>query len=102
MRRDSFLLVIALAVGCNRNQPQPAAAPPPAGPAIAVVKPQQKAIQRIVEQPGAVRAFEETELFAKLAGFVRAVAADPDKKDRPPHDRLIDIGSRVRAGQVLA
>jgi multidrug resistance efflux pump len=55
-----------------------------------------------VDQPGTVQAFEETALLAKIPGYVGSIADDPDKKDRPAHDRQIDIGSRVKTGQVLA
>jgi multidrug efflux pump subunit AcrA (membrane-fusion protein) len=101
MRREYLLPLVLFAAGCNRNPPHAGGPSAPAGPAVSVVKPQQKAIRRVVEQPGLVRAFEETDLFAKLPGYVKAISADPDKKDRPPHDRFLDIGSRVKAGQVM-
>jgi multidrug resistance efflux pump len=59
-------------------------------------------VKRVVEQPGTVLAFEETALHANLTGYVEALEEDPDKKDRPPYDRYIDIGSRVKKDQVLA
>jgi multidrug resistance efflux pump len=59
-------------------------------------------VKRVVEQPGTVLAFEETALHANLTGYVDTLEEDPDKKDRPPHDRFIDIGSRVKKDQVLA
>ena len=58
-------------------------------------------VKRVVEQPGAVKAFEETVLYAKISGHVRTIADDPLKADRPPHDRTVDIGSRVRKDQLL-
>jgi multidrug resistance efflux pump len=61
-----------------------------------------RTVKRVVEQPGTVQAFEETALLAKFPGYVGAVADDPDKTDHPPHDRQIDIGSRVKKDQVLA
>lgn len=102
MRRDN-LLAAALAVGfpfaagCSRQAP-----PPPAGgavasgPAVTVVKPERKTVTRVVEQPGAIQPFEETELFARIPGYVSKIADDPGR------DRFIDIDSRVKAGQVLA
>ena len=106
MRRDSRSLFAALglaaAVGCN----PPSAAPPvssaTSNKTISVVKPERRTVTQQVDQPGVVQAFEETALIAKLPGYVGAIADDPDKKDRLPHDRQIDIGSRVKAGQVLA
>jgi HlyD family secretion protein len=105
MRREILILAgfgLLAAIGCNQKPAPagPAAAPPAAQ--ITVVKPQMKPVQRVVEQPGTVQAFEETELLANVTGYVEALEADPDKKDRPEHDRFIDIGSRVQAGQVLA
>lgn len=108
MRRDIMLyLVPALAllpaVGCNRKPAAPAGGPAaPAAPRITVVKPEMRPVRRVVEQPGAVLAFEETALYAKLPGFVGRIEDDPDKKGRLPHDQQIDIGSRVKKGQVLA
>jgi multidrug efflux pump subunit AcrA (membrane-fusion protein) len=59
-------------------------------------------VTRIIEQPGSVQPLEEAELFARIPGFVLRIADDPNKKDHPAHDRVIDIGSRVKAGQILA
>jgi multidrug resistance efflux pump len=89
------------AAGCNRKPAAPAAAPP-TGPQITVVKPERRAVKRVVEQPGVVQAFEETALYAKIPGFVGKIEDDPDKKTRPPDDRQIDIDSRVKKDQVLA
>lgn len=88
--------------GCNQ---QPAAtsnsAAPAATPAIAIIKPEQRTIQRIIEQPGTVQPFEETILYPKIPGYVRALTADPEKTKHPAHDRFIDIGSRVKKDQIL-
>src|SRR5262245_22126398 len=98
MRRDIPLLLAALIAtnaGCNRKPAPPAgAAAPPATP-IRVVKPEMRPVKRVVEQPGTILAFEETALCANLSGYVDAVAEDPNKLTHPPHDRFIDIDSRV-------
>ncbi len=61
----------------------------PAGPpAVTVVKPERKTLLRAVRQPGTVEAFERTPLYARVAGYVEKVH--------------VDIGDRVRAGDVLA
>ncbi|HEY2783333.1 MAG TPA: efflux RND transporter periplasmic adaptor subunit [Fimbriiglobus sp.] len=107
MRIDSRLLPVTVlgfvvAGGCNNQSgapSKPAAAP---APQITVLKPEKRAIERVIEQPGSVHAFEETALFAKFPGYVGVITADPNKKDRPVHDRQIDIGSRVKKDQVLA
>jgi len=78
-----------------------------------VVKPEMRPLKREVEQPGTVVAFEETALHAKLTGFVESIEEDPEKlaliakntpekEVWPKHDRLYDIGSRVKKDQVLA
>ena len=100
-----FVLLAALALipalGCNRPPAaNPAAAA--AGPQATVIKPQKLPVKRVVEQPGTVQAFEETALQAKLSGYIATLADDPEKKDRPEYDRFIDIGSRVKKGQLLA
>lgn len=104
MRPDRLLIlgVIALAAGCNRQQPSANSAAPAAAPAVTVVKPEKRPVMRVVEQPGTVQAFEETVLYPKFPAYVRALTADPDKAARLAHDRLIDIGSRVKKDQVLA
>lgn len=101
--RAAVLAVVVVSAGCNNRATPPAAQPPAAGPTTyAVTHPQRRSITRWVEQPGAVFAFEETPVFAKIPGYVKGIAEDPDKKDRPAYDRRIDTGSRVKAGQVLA
>lgn len=95
------LAVVLSAAGCSRPSPTPAASAPASGPAVSVVKPEKRPVTRAVEQPGSVQAFEETVLYPKIPGYVRALSADPAKATRQLHDRLIDIGSRVKAGQVL-
>ena len=116
MRRDQLRLVFAAlglltACGCNRQPATGSAAAPPASH-VTVVKPEMRPINRIVEQPGTIQAFEETALFAKLPGFVGKIEEDPDKLERikkntdkkewPEHDRFMDIGSRVKKDWVLA
>jgi len=107
MRRDTLVLLTAVlaflpAAGCDRKVAPPAAGGAAAAPQVSVVKPGMRPVKRVVEQPGTVTAFEETALHANLTGYVDALEEDPDKNDRPPHDRFIDIDSRVKKGQVLA
>ena len=106
MRRSPLIpitaLLLAIIAGCN-GQPRPHATPVTVtAPVIAIVKPEKRPVKRIIEQPGSVQAFEETVLIPKVPGFVRELAVDPNKKDRPVHDRAIDLGSRVAKDQVLA
>ncbi len=95
------LTVVLSAAGCGKPSLAPTAAVPVASPVVTLMLPEKRPVTRTVEQPGSVWAFEETVLYPKIPGYVRGLSADPTKSDRPPHDRLIDIGSRVKADQVL-
>ncbi len=90
------LVVIALGAvlaagglsGCARPLPaseEPAAAGPPSA---TVVRPTRPSLRRTIEQPGWIQAFEQAPLYAKISGYVQKVN--------------VEIGSRVRAGDVLA
>src|SRR5207248_3319943 len=57
-------------------------------PAVTTTHPEPRTMRLAVAQPGQIEGFEQTPLFAKVAGYVRKYHAD--------------IGDRVRAGQVLA
>jgi HlyD family secretion protein len=54
---------------------------------VAAGKPVRKTLQVYTQQPGRIAAFEETPLFAKLAGYVETVG--------------VDIGDRVGKDQLL-
>ena len=71
--------MIFLLAGCN----PPAAAPKveeqqveKLALRVSVVAPQRKTLVRRTEQPGQVRALEETPVFAKVTGFVSKVHVD--------------------------
>ena len=106
MRHNHLLILgtcaFAFVTGCNRQPPAASGSAPVVAPVVSVVKPEKRPIKRVVEQPGSVQAFEETQLLAKFPGYIKYLAADPDKASRPAYDRLIDIGSRVKMDQVLA
>ncbi len=55
---------------------------------VATIKPVRKTLIRRVEQPGEVHAFEQTPLYSKVSGFISTVH--------------VDIGDRVKIGQLLA
>jgi len=55
---------------------------------VATIKPQRKPLERRCEQPGEIAAFEETPLYAKVAGYVQSVN--------------VDIGDKIKQGQSLA
>ena len=92
--------LLAAAAGCDRPPAPAATAPAATAPAAGVVKPQRESLARVVQQPGAVQAYEETPLFAKLSGYVQTVRADIGQKVRGP--RLDPSGKEVEPGEVLA
>jgi RND family efflux transporter MFP subunit len=80
--------------GCARsspaqsNQGQEKIAGAPAGTRVEVVQPERRTIRRTTQQPGQIEAFEATPIHARVAGYVQAWN--------------VDIGTRVKKGQVLA
>ncbi len=55
---------------------------------VEVVHPKAGGIDRVCVQPGTLEPFEAADLYAKVSGFLA--------------EQWVDIGSRVKAGQVLA
>lgn len=103
MTSRTLVLFAPLAlVGCGKSTPgpQPAGgAAPDAGPvAVKVASPKRVPMHWSIDQPGTVQPFEVTPVAAKLAGHVREIA--PDSAARP--GAVIDIGSAVKKGQLLA
>jgi len=88
----SFVALGVLALlnaGCGKPTGEgatTASAPPVAR--VTTVVPERMTIRRTTEQPGQIEAAETTPIHAKLAGYVESVA--------------VDIGDRVKKGQVLA
>ncbi len=98
-RPFQFLIVLMLlgllllgTTGCNRAAPAAAAANTGAEQAatperVLVGKPERKTLSLSTSQPGRIEAFEETPLFAKLAGYIEKI--------------LVDIGDPIAKGQAL-
>jgi RND family efflux transporter MFP subunit len=62
---------------------------PPCGvPTVHVVKPVAGGTERVTQQPGSVQAYEATQIVAEVSGYLQELK--------------VDIGSRVKTGQVLA
>jgi HlyD family secretion protein len=55
---------------------------------VDVVQPKPGGIQRTIQQPASINAFESVDLYAMISGYLK-------KQD-------VDIGSRIRKGEVLA
>ncbi len=84
--RPASVLVLALAVicGCRSSEKSTSAAPPVAP----VVSATRASLSNQLTVAGEFLPFQEVELHAKVAGYIRRIS--------------VDIGDHVRAGQVLA
>lgn len=100
------VLAIAVAGGC---QPPDKAAESDAlgsssatGPLMRItpIQPARKTLVRWTEQPGQIEAFEETPLYAKVAGYVEKMYVDIGDPIEGP--RFDDKNEAVSEGQVLA
>jgi RND family efflux transporter MFP subunit len=78
--------VAMLASGCGR-QAAPASPQTPPATQVTAGKPERKTISLTTTQPGQIEAFEQTPLFAKIAGYVEEL--------------FVDIGDLVKKDQVL-
>lgn len=87
--RIGVVLLTLVAAGCGKKPP--AAAPEaelaPGVSQVTVGKPERKTLRLSTTQPGRIAAFQETPLYAKVAGYVDAV--------------LVDIGDAVKQDQTL-
>jgi HlyD family secretion protein len=93
LRTALLRVVLSLAsalAGCNRPPIQPSSEPAKqAGPpAVTTVHPTIKAMTHQIDQPGEIRAYEETPIYARISGYVGRV--------------LKDYGETVDEGEVLA
>src|SRR5947209_19732880 len=95
---------LLLMAGCGRPAvPPPASMPASSNPGtVSIVHPQKKSLKRVVEQPGLVQAFEETQLFARVPGYVRKLRPDIDIGYRIRGPKYDDAGKEVEPGEVLA
>jgi RND family efflux transporter MFP subunit len=74
--------------GCSRTGTIAAAAPKQEVPAVAVAKAVRTDLSKDLELTGEFRPYQEVELHAKLAGYLRQIN--------------VDVGDRVTKGQVIA
>jgi len=92
------------AAGCRWSTDPPkgkdAAAAPAPVPKVAATPPVQKSLRKVVDQPGSILPYEQTELFAKVGGYVSKLHADIGKKVRGP--KYDPRGEETEPGEVLA
>jgi HlyD family secretion protein len=79
-------LSLLLACGCGDPKP-PATAPISLDPTVKVVQAQRRNLTHTVAQPGTIGAYERTAIYGKVSGFVKKWN--------------VDVGDRVKAGQLL-
>jgi HlyD family secretion protein len=82
---------VVLPVGCScatSEQPSTTAGDESSSVTVTVVSPERTAIHREVSEPGMIEAFEETLVFAKVAGYVK--------------EGWQDIGDKLHKGEILA
>jgi multidrug efflux pump subunit AcrA (membrane-fusion protein) len=93
LAKGAVLLLLASGAGCGQSSQGPSkVAVDPAldasNASAKVIKPEKKTIPLRVRQPGYVQAFEQTPMYAKIAGYVRKWN--------------VDIDDHVSKGKVLA
>jgi len=83
------LLLVCAAIAANGcgHEAAPTAKPADAAEQVTAAKPERKTISLSTSQPGRIEAFEQTPLFAKIAGYVEKL--------------FVDIGDTVKKDQVL-
>src|SRR4030088_2717749 len=92
-----LLVVVGVGAGGVVADWHLAASPPPSlvspwkpdsRPRVEVVRPRRSAVAQRLQTNATLEAFEETDLFAKISGYLS--------------DVRVDIGDHVKAGQVLS
>lgn len=94
----TFLVGCLLLAGCGRT-----AIDKPADDAavkVDVVQPVKRSLTRIVEQPGSVQPFEETQIFVRVPGYASKVLVDIGQRVKGP--RFDTAGKETRPGDLLA
>jgi multidrug efflux pump subunit AcrA (membrane-fusion protein) len=81
-------LLTSLPAGCAGPTGEAAVASQPSVSRVTTVVPEKMTVRRMSEEPGQIEPVEVTAMYARLAGYVRKVS--------------VDIGDRVKKGQVMA
>jgi RND family efflux transporter MFP subunit len=82
--------IIATTAACSRPEAETGTATAPAAgpPTIATVRVSERPLDVQLSLPGELRAYQSVDIFPRVTGFVKTI--------------VVDRGSRVRAGDVLA
>jgi HlyD family secretion protein len=68
--------------------------------AVTIVHPRKQSLERAVEQPGTIQAYEEAQLFGRVPGFVSQVRVDIGQSVRGP--KRDSSGREIEPGEPLA
>jgi HlyD family secretion protein len=104
MNRMIYLLIlptcVAALAGCNRHEAATSEAKKTSAErTVTLVSPEKRTIKRVIDQPATIEPFEETPLFARIAGYVQKVHVDiGDRVAGPVFDSQ---GKVVKPGQLL-
>jgi HlyD family secretion protein len=80
--------LLAAIAGCHsRSQPEEESEAATATPSVPIVHPVRQTLTREIQQPGWIRAFEQTPIYSKISGYVQRVN--------------VDIDQRVKEGDIL-
>ncbi len=91
---------LALLIGCSGKPGKPAQEAAAGPSSVTAISPQRKSLRRVVEQPGTIRPYEQTVLFAKVPGYVARIHGDiGDRIKGPKRDAR---GQEIEPGQILA
>ncbi len=80
----ALLALLAVTAGCQQEPAPAAPADEAKTPTVRVVRPEYRVLRRTVEQPGSIQAYEEAPLYAKVAGYARAVNVDIGQEVKAP------------------
>src|SRR3569833_193079 len=93
-RSAAVVALVSLAPALHAQQPSGTAVRVP------VVAPERKTIRRTIEQPAHLEAFEQTPLYARIAGYLASI--DVDMGDRIQGPKADTDGRPAAPGQSLA
>src|SRR3990172_2360434 len=83
-----LLLALPACGGPDTGSAGSSAASLPAAVRVQVTRPERREVTRSIQLPAGVEAFEQTRLYAKVAGYLGTIT--------------VDIGDRVQRDQLLA
>jgi RND family efflux transporter MFP subunit len=83
----ALILLAVLSAGCSR-QPAEKASAVSTVPQVHLIRPQIRNLTCAVDQPGFVKAYEQTAMYSKVSGFIKQY--------------YVDIGQRVKKGDPVA